>query len=103
MVVAQLWIVDVVSMNTKKTVSIICALGLIFPLPSWLVVKTGHTAFLFLDLAASLLILGLLGYAAVREQTTDDKSEKIPPRAATVIFCGVGLYVAFCFYRALAH
>jgi VIT1/CCC1 family predicted Fe2+/Mn2+ transporter len=91
------------SMSTKKTVSLICALGVIFPLSSWLVAKTGHTAFIFLDLAASLLMLGLLGYAAFREQTTADKSERVSRKAATVIFCGIGLWVAFCFYRVLAH
>jgi len=93
----------IVSMSTKKTVSIICALGVIFPLSSWLVAKTGHTAFIFVDLAASLLILGLLGYAAFREQTTDDKSERVSPKAAAMFFCGIGLWVAFVFYHALRH
>jgi len=90
-------------MSMKKTVSVICALGVLFPLSSWLIAKTGSTVFVVLDLAASVLILGLLGYAAFREQTTDDKSERVPPKAAATIFCGIGLWIAFCFYRALAH
>ncbi len=90
-------------MSTKKTLSAICALGVIFPLSSWLVAKNGRTILVFLDLAASLLILGLLGYAAFQEQTTDDKSERVSPKSAAMIFCGIGLWVAFVFYRALAH
>jgi len=101
--VAQLFSLGNVRMSTKKTVSLICAAGLLFPLSSWLTTKTGNTNFIFLDIIGSFLILGLLGYAAFREQTTDDKSERISSRAAVVTFCCVGLYVVFCFYRALVH
>ena len=90
-------------MSTKKTVSVIFVLGAIFPLSSWLVNKTGHIAFVLLDLVGSLLILGLLAYAAFREQTTEDKSERVSPKEAVMILCGVGCWVAFVFYRALAR
>lgn len=90
-------------MSTKKTLSLICVVGMLFPLSSWLIAKTGSTAFVLLDLFASLVMLGLLAYASFREQTTDDKSERVSPKAAAMIFGGIGLWVAFCFYRALAH
>jgi len=90
-------------MSTKKTVSLIGAAGLLFPLSSWLTAKTGNTSFIFLDIIGSVVILGLLGYAAFREHTTDDKSERVSPRVALVIFCGIGLWIAFCFYRGLVH
>ncbi len=100
---AQLFSLGIVRMSTKKTVSLICAAGLLFPLSSWLTTKTGNTSFIFLDVIGSVVILGLLGYAAFREQTTDDKSERVSRRAAVMIFCGIGLWVVFCFYRALVH
>ena len=78
-------------------------LGVVIPLSSGLFAKTGHTVFMFLALVASLLALGLVAYAAFREQTTDDKSESISTKVAAMIFGGIGLWVAICFYRALAH
>jgi hypothetical protein len=90
-------------MSTKKTVSLICAAELLFSLFSWLTAKTGNTRFIFLDIIGSVVVLGLLGYALFREQTTEDKSEGVPPKAALVILCGIGLWVVFCFYRELVH
>ena len=90
-------------MRTKRTIGVISAVGLIFPLSSWLIARTGHTGFMVLDLVASLLILGLLAYAAFRERTTADKSERLSSKAATMILCSLGLWVVFVFFRAMAH
>ena len=76
----------IVRVSTKMAVSLICVAGALFA---------------FSPLIASFATLGLLTYAARREQTTDDKSERISSTAAALIFCGIGLWVVFCFYRAL--
>ena len=90
-------------MSTKNTVSLICIISALAPLSVWLATKTGFGIFVVLGVIASFAGLGLMAYAAFREQTTDDKSEKVSPRVAVTIFCCVGLWVAFVFYRALTH
>ncbi|HLX94649.1 MAG TPA: hypothetical protein VKU37_02790 [Verrucomicrobiae bacterium] len=89
-------------MSTKTTLSLIAIIGTLIPLSAWLR-KTGSSDFIFVDLIASLIVLVLLFFAAFREQTTGDKSERVSPRAAGVVFCGIGFWVIFCFYRALAR
>ncbi len=59
--------------------------------------------FAFSPLLASLVTFGLLVYAAQRERTTDDKSGQVSPGSAAVIFGCVGIWVIFCFHRALVH
>jgi hypothetical protein len=50
----------------------------------------------------SLVAFGLMAYAAHREQTTDDKSERFSPKSAALLFCGIGLWIAFVFYYTIA-
>ncbi len=89
-------------MSTKRAMSLIAMIGWVIPLSAWLTAKAGFGDFILLDIIASLVVLGLLAYAAFREQAHGDKSERVPPKAAVVILCGVGLWVGFCFYRVLA-
>lgn len=78
------------------------AIAGLVPLFAWLSAKHGFGDFVFVAIIASVVALGLLAYAAFREQTTEDKSEKLSPRAAAMILCGIGVWVIFCFYRAFA-
>ena len=75
-------------MSTKLALTLICIAGVVFE---------------FAPIFAAFTTLGLLAYAARREQTTEDKSERVSPTAAALTFCGIGFWVAFCFYRALIH
>lgn len=90
-------------MSTRTTINLICFLGGVAPLLVRLGDKTGHSIFTILAVVGSLAAVGLMAYAAFREQTTGDKSERVSPKAATMLFCGVGLWVAFVFYHALTH
>jgi uncharacterized membrane protein YeaQ/YmgE (transglycosylase-associated protein family) len=90
-------------MSTKSTVSLICVIGGLAPSLTWLGAKTGHTYLFLLGIVGSFAALGLMAYAGFHEQTTDDKSERVSSRMTGMIFCCVGLYVAFCFYRALVR
>jgi uncharacterized membrane protein YebE (DUF533 family) len=90
-------------MSTRTTISLICVLGISAPLLVRLGAKTGLTIFTILAVIGSLAALGLMAYAAFREQTTGDKSERVSPKGAAIIFCGIGLLVAFTLYRALVH
>jgi uncharacterized membrane protein YeaQ/YmgE (transglycosylase-associated protein family) len=90
-------------MSTKTTVSLICVIGGLAPSLTWFGAKKGFTSLFVLGIIGSFAALGLMAYAAFREQTTDDKSERVSLRAAAMIVGGVVLYAAFCFYRALAH
>lgn len=93
----------IVSMSTKTTVILIGVIGCIAPSLALLGAKTGITYLLIFGIAGSFAALGLMAYAGFREQTTDDKSERVSPRAAAMIFGGIGLYVAFGFYRAFVR
>ena len=72
----------VVRMSTKLALTLICVAG---------------TLSAFVPILAAFATLGLLTYAARREQTTKAKSERVSPTAAALVFCGIGLCVAFCF------
>ena len=69
----------------------------------WFASKTGFGYFIIVGVIAAFVGLGLMFYAAFREQTTDDKSDRVSPKSAAIFFGVVGLWVAFCFYRGLAH
>ena len=73
-------------MSTKLTVSLICAAGALYA---------------FVPMIGSLVTLGFLACAVRREQTTDDKSEHVSPLIAGLVFSGIGLWVAFSFFREL--
>jgi len=90
-------------MSTNRTISLIGILGALVPLSMWLTRKTGHDYFIVLGIIAALVGLALMFYAGFREQTTNDKSERVSPRAAVVIFCGIGLMLVFIILRALAR
>ena len=75
-------------MSTKLTVSLIFVSGALFA---------------FLPLLSSCVTFGLLVYAAKRERTTDDKSERVSPGEAALIIGGFGFYAVFCLYRGLSH
>ena len=90
-------------MSTKTIFSLICVIGGISPALAWFGAKKGFTSLFVLGIIGSFVAMGLLAYAGFREQTTDDKSERVSPRAAAMILGGVVLYTAFCFFRALVH
>lgn len=90
-------------MSTRTTISLICILGGLAPLLVRVGAKTGHSIFTILAVVGSLAAFGLIAYAAHREQTTDDKSERVSRKSAVLLFCCIGLWVAFVFCHALAH
>jgi uncharacterized membrane protein YidH (DUF202 family) len=90
-------------MTTIRIISLIGIIGGLAPFSIWLARKTGHGYFMALGIIAALVGFGLMFYAAFREQTTEDKSEQVSPRAAVGIFCGVGLLIVFILIRALVH
>jgi len=89
-------------MNTKITVGLMCVIGALIPLSAWLK-KTGSGDSVFWDIISSLAVLVLLFLGLFREQTSDYKSSRVPPKIAAAILCLVGLWTIFCFYQALAH
>lgn len=88
-------------MSTKNAISLLSVVAGLVPIFTWLAAKRGLDGYVFLAIIASIVALGLLVYAAFREQTTEDKSKKLSRRAMAMIFCSVGVWVIFCFYRAL--
>jgi len=90
-------------MSTNRTISFIGILGGLIPFSMWLARKTGHDYFMVLGIIAAFVSLGLMFYAGFREQTTNDKSERVSPRAAVLIFSGIGLMLVFIIIRALAR
>jgi hypothetical protein len=89
-------------MTTKRTISLIFLLGGLVPL-SALLAKKGSNGLFFLDAIASAVVLILLFYAAFRERTTNEKSERVSSKTAAAIFCAIGVWVVFCFYKTLTH
>jgi len=90
-------------MSTRTTISLICLLGGLTPLLLRLGAKTGHGIFTVLAMVGLLAAFGLMAYAAHREQTTDDKSERVSPKSAAMVFGGIGLLVGFILVHALMH
>jgi len=90
-------------MTTNRTIGLIGIVAGLVPFSMWLAKKTGHVYFIALGIIAILVAWGLMFYAAVREQTTDDKSEQVSPKGALVIFGRIGLLLICVLIRALAH
>jgi hypothetical protein len=88
-------------MNTRATLNFVWTAGGLMGLFMWLGRKTGSAAFLLLALLCAFIIIGAALYAAHRESTCGDKSEKVSRRATVTILAVVALWVGFIVYRAL--
>ena len=59
----------------------------------WLGYKSGSAPFILLAVVCSFMIIGAMLYAAHRERTPGDKSERMPPRATVAILAVVALWI----------
>ena len=90
-------------MSTKTTLRLSSAIGVLIPLCMVLRTATGHNAFMVCALPVSFLIFGLLRYAWFRESELGDRSETLSPRYIALVLGGLGLWVAFVFFRAFVR
>ena len=90
-------------MSTKTTLRLFSAFGVLISLSALLESVTGRGAFIVCAVACSFLAVGFLGYAWFRESDLGDRSEALSPRYIALALGGVGLWVAFVFFRALAR
>ena len=90
-------------MSTKTTLRLFSALGVLIPLCAVFRFATGHDAFIVCVLPVSFVALGFLGYAWFRESELGDRSETLSPRYIALVLGGLGLWVAFVFFRVFAR
>jgi hypothetical protein len=88
-------------MKTKQIVSLIIFLYFLSAVFELLDRHFHSNVLLFMHIGLQLLIAPLLFYAFCREQNFDDKSEAVSPKAAMVIFAGVGLMLILIVAHAL--
>ena len=91
------------TVSNKTTLRLLSALGMLIPLCALLRSSTEHDVFVFCALPISLLTLGFLGYAWFRESELGDRSETLSPHYTALVLGGLGLWVAFVFFRAFVR
>ena len=69
-----------------------------------LLAKYFHSDFFSLvHVSLKFLIVPLIVYAVFRENNLGDKSEDVSPRAAIIIFSGVGLMIVYILFHAVPY
>ena len=90
-------------MSTKTTLRLFSTLGVLIPLSLVFRSITGRDVFDLCAIPVSLLGFGFLGYAWFRESELGDRSETLSPRYIAFTLGGLGLWIAFVFFRAFVR